>query len=191
MPIAIVPGMALLVLGLTQQIVRAAEPRPTLARIAANASGNEIRLGLQAHDPWSPEHGSADLAFTLLFAVPPAITTGWAVLTPRPHIGAALNTTGKTSHLHAGLTWTFDLTPAVFLEASIGAAVHTGQTGRNIASDRSAMGCSLHFREAGAIGYRLNENWSVMTTLEHLSNAGLCSRNRGLTNLGVMVGYRF
>ena len=30
-----------------------------------------------------------------------------------------------------------------------------------------------------------------MATVEHLSNAGLCANNRGLTNVGLRVGYTF
>jgi hypothetical protein len=30
-----------------------------------------------------------------------------------------------------------------------------------------------------------------MATVEHMSNAGLCSQNRGLTNVGVRLGYTF
>jgi hypothetical protein len=30
-----------------------------------------------------------------------------------------------------------------------------------------------------------------MATVEHMSNAGLCKQNRGLTNYGARIGYRF
>ncbi|HKH96014.1 MAG TPA: acyloxyacyl hydrolase, partial [Beijerinckiaceae bacterium] len=30
-----------------------------------------------------------------------------------------------------------------------------------------------------------------MATVEHLSNAGTCAQNRGLTNVGVRLGYTF
>jgi hypothetical protein len=30
-----------------------------------------------------------------------------------------------------------------------------------------------------------------MATVEHMSNAGLCDRNRGITNEGLKVGYSF
>jgi lipid A 3-O-deacylase len=38
---------------------------------------------------------------------------------------------------------------------------------------------------------RLGANWSVMATVEHLSNQGTCSDNRGLTNVGARLGYSF
>ena len=30
-----------------------------------------------------------------------------------------------------------------------------------------------------------------MATIEHLSNAGACGQNRGLTNVGARLGYSF
>ena len=30
-----------------------------------------------------------------------------------------------------------------------------------------------------------------MGTVEHYSNAGVCDRNRGLTNVGIRLGYSF
>ena len=81
-----------------------------------------------------------------------------------------------------------------FVEASFGGAVHNGNTQSNLALipvDRSALGCSPLFRESGSVGYRLSQNWSVMATIEHLSNAGICSQNRGLTNVGARLGYTF
>jgi hypothetical protein len=36
-------------------------------------------------------------------------------------------------------------------------------------------------RIGAAVGFRLTERWSVMATIEHMSNAGLCIENRGLT----------
>ena len=47
------------------------------------------------------------------------------------------------------------------------------------------------FREAAALGFRITEHWSVMATVEHMSNAGLCGENRGLTNFGGKLGYTF
>ena len=46
-------------------------------------------------------------------------------------------------------------------------------------------------REAASIGYRFAPNWSVLATVEHLSNAGLCDDNRGLTNVGAKLSYHF
>jgi hypothetical protein len=110
---------------------------------------------------------------------------------PRPHIGGSLNFDDKTSFAYAGLTWTVDITPRFFIEGSFGGAIHNGSTGRVVPVDRNALGCSPLFRESGSVGVRLSANWSVMATVEHLSNAGLCSQNRGLTNIGARLGYTF
>lgn len=152
---------------------------------------NELRIGLFAHDPWSPERGSTDVQAQILFARPVGGLGQWDFVIPRPHLGGALNTDGKTSYLHAGLTWTFDVSDKIYLEADLGGALHNGRTTGVVPANRSALGCSAHFREAVGIGYRIDARWSVTANLEHLSNAGLCGRNRGLTNAGVMLGYRF
>jgi lipid A 3-O-deacylase len=156
---------------------------------------SELRIGVSAQDPWSPEKGSANLTAEALFAKP--FTTAdlfTSYFIPRPHLGASLNTRGDTSFAYAGLTWTVDITPRFFVEASFGGAVHNGNTESNpalIPPDRSALGCSPLFRESGSVGYRLSRNWSVLATIEHLSNAGACSQNRGLTNVGARLGYTF
>jgi lipid A 3-O-deacylase len=156
---------------------------------------SELRIGASAQDPWSPEKGSANITGEILFAKP--FTTAdlfTSYFVPRPHLGGSLNTRGDTSFGYAGLTWTVDITPRFFVEASFGGAVHNGNTQSNLAvipADRNALGCSPLFRESGSVGYRLSQNWSVMATVEHLSNAGACNQNRGLTNVGARLGYTF
>lgn len=159
--------------------------------LASPASRFEIRGGVFAHDPWSPEQGSADLNIEALS--PRLYSTGsaWDVLIPRAHLGGTINFNGKTSHGYAGLAWTFDITQQFFVEASFGGAIHNGKTGSTIVPNHNALGCSPLFRESASIGYRITEAWSMMATVEHLSNAGLCSNNRGLTNAGVRLGYSF
>ncbi|KAA2235468.1 acyloxyacyl hydrolase [Salinarimonas soli] len=172
---------------------RPAAPQPMPVPVALQPSFiSEVRFGAFAHDPWSPEAGSANLHAEVLFAKPftPAdLFTSYFV--PRPHIGASLNLGDATSFAFAGLTWTVDVTERVFVEASFGGAIHNGETGRVIPADRSALGCSPLFRESASIGFRLSQNWNVMATVEHLSNAGICNQNRGLTNIGARFGYSF
>lgn len=156
---------------------------------------SELRIGASAQDPWSPEKGSANLTGEVLFAKP--FTTAdlfTSYFVPRPHLGGSLNFDGKTSFAYAGLSWTVDITQRVFVEASFGGALHNGNTQSNpafVPIDRNALGCSPLFRESGSVGYRLSQNWSVMATVEHLSNAGACNQNRGLTNVGARLGYTF
>jgi len=153
---------------------------------------SELRGGIFAHDPFSREHGSVDGNAEILFQhLPIAISLQNRALLPRPHMGVTLGKLDKTSHAYVGLSWTFDLSPKMFWEASLGGAIHNGKGGPNTPLNRNPMDCALHFRESLSLGYRLNTNWAVMGTVEHLSNAGLCKQNRGLTNLGARIGYRF
>jgi lipid A 3-O-deacylase len=155
-------------------------------------SAYELRLGAYAHDPLSPEKGPVDLNGEVLLAkfnFFPAQT--WGALIPRPHFGGTFDFDGKTSNLYTGLTWTFNLDQNVFVEGSFGEAVNNGKIGRYVPPGHNPMGCNWSFHETASVGYRLDEDWSVMTTIEHYSNAGICVENRGLTNYGLRIGRRF
>lgn len=155
---------------------------------------SELRLGGAAQDPWSNERGTASVNGEVLFARPvvPA-DRFWSAFVPRPTVGGSANLAGRTSFGYAGATWTFDVTERVFVEAFLGGAAHDGATGPRafVPPRRNALGCSPLFREAGALGLRLDAHWSVMATVEHMSNAGLCVENRGLTNIGAKIAYTF
>src|SRR3954454_9170248 len=156
---------------------------------------SELRFGYSAQDPWGHESGSGNLAGEILLQRPftPAdLFTSYFV--PRPHIGTSANLAGRTSFAYTGLTWTVDVGPRVFVEGSLGGAVHNGYTGRGPVPpppDRAALGCSPLFRESGSVGVRLSTNWSVMATVERLSNGGLCTDNKALTTVGARLGYTF
>jgi lipid A 3-O-deacylase len=164
---------------------------PTQPR--AEKSPFEFRLGGFAHDPQSPERGSDDLNAEILFGGPTPTPTNslWNILVLRPQMGATVNFAGKTSVIYAGFAGTLNLDRGLFVEASFGGAANNGKTGANVPSVYNAMGCDLSFHENASIGYRLSENWSLMATVEHSSNEGLCIRNRGLTNYGARLGYAF
>jgi lipid A 3-O-deacylase len=168
-------------------------PAPTSAPVHKAAFGflSEARLGVFAHDPWSPESGSVDINGELLSVKPFALGTGWDVAVPRLHLGASVNTQGKTSNVYAGFTWSLDLTTALFIEASLGGAVNNGATGTYVPADMNAVGCHASFRESASLGFRLTDQISLMGTVEHYSNGGICDRNRGVTNVGVRLGYSF
>jgi lipid A 3-O-deacylase len=150
---------------------------------------HELRLGLFAHDPGSPEQGSADVNGEVVFTKPFARTDWLDTLIPRPHLGATVSTGGATSSVYTGFTWHVPLGDTFFVEGSLGAALHNGS--ERGSADKNALGCSPLFRESASAGFRFARHWMVMATIEHLSNAGLCDENRGLTNMGVRVGYRF
>lgn len=156
--------------------------------------GAEIRLGGSAQDPWSAERGTANVIGELLIPRPfvPA-DPFWTPFVPRPTAGFSLNTGGRTSFGYVGATWTLDLTDRIFAEAFFGGAVHDGATGPRafVPPNRVSLGCATLFREAAGLGLRITPQLSVMATVEHISNAGLCVENRGLTNVGAKIGYAF
>ena len=109
------------------------------------------------------------------------------LLTPRPHVGVQVNTEGDTNVAYFGLTWDAWLTDHLFIEGSFGGAVHDGPTD----DSSSSFGCTASFREAAAIGVALSSGWRLLGTVSHMSNAGLCDQNQGLTSAGVQLGYRW
>jgi hypothetical protein len=164
-------------------------------RIAPPASAgdlvSELRLGIfdQSVDGSVSESGVAVNVEALFPSLP--WSTGHAALDrairPRPHIGATINAGGDTSLAYAGLSWTVPLAQDwFFAEMSFGGALHSGPLDTpGVAS----YGCSWAFRETLSLGIALSEEWRLLGTVEHMSNADLCDRNRGLTNAGLRLGY--
>jgi lipid A 3-O-deacylase len=197
MRVGTVLGLSFLVAAMGATGVSGADVKPSSgpASTAQPSFISEFRFGLSAQDPWGSEgrDGSANLTSEILFAKPfTASDLFTSYFIPRPHVGGSLNFDGMTSFAYAGLTWTVDVTPNVFVEGSLGGAVHSRKDRSGNALDQhQTLGCSPLFRESGSVGVRLSANWSLMATVEHLSNAGSCSDNRGLTNIGARVGYSF
>jgi lipid A 3-O-deacylase len=110
-------------------------------------------------------------------------------LRPRPHIGVSISADeGGTNQVYAGVTWELKLTDRLFVETSFGGTLHDGPTDAN---DGDSYGCPLLFRESASIGVNITEHVRIMATVDHMSNAGLCDQNNGLTNAGVRLGYRW
>ena len=150
---------------------------------------SEARLGLFTQGLWG-ETGLRTAHAEVLFAKPftPAdLFTSYFI--PRPHIGSSLNLNGGVAF--AGLTWNIDMTPQIFVEASLGAAIHSRHRDDPIRSAQALPGCSPSFRETASVGYRISERLSFAATLERYDNAGLCPERRSLTNIGARIGYSF
>ncbi|MDF2118484.1 acyloxyacyl hydrolase [Roseiarcaceae bacterium H3SJ34-1] len=165
---------------------------PAVMDEAAEFQRFELRLGTFVHDSLSPERGSADINGEILFAPfprTPGSSANWLV--PRLHVGATVNTAGKTSIAYAGFTWTYDISQRLFIEGAFGGALNNSRTGPIAVAGHNAMGCSASFHEAASVGYRITRAFSVLATVEHSSNAGLCPQNRGLTNFGIRAAYAF
>ena len=160
---------------------------------------SEVRIGGAIQDPGSAEHDTNNINGEILFAKPlVSLDPFWQAFVPRPTVGGSYNFGGRTSYAYLGATWTVDLFPqtlgkVVFLEGFFGGGAHNGYTGlkENAPFGFNSLGCNPLFREAAALGFRLTEHWSIMATVEHMSNAGLCHENRGLTNFGGKLGYTF
>ena len=72
------------------------------------------------------------------------------------------------------------ITPHSSSKAASAARSTTATRSHRRARDRQALGCSPLFREAGSVGVRLSENWSMMATVEHCPDGGACADNQRL-----------
>lgn len=161
------------------------EPAPSLSW--------EARIGSALANPGGREGGLLNFSGEIATPRPFTLSDRFAnAIIPRFHLGASANFNG-TRYAYAGATWTVDLTRAVFVEASLGAAINDGKTGAIIPENRLNVGCHAGTREAAALGVRLNDRWSLVATLEHFSTAGCSERNqpRGPANVGARLGYTF
>lgn len=151
---------------------------------------SEVRGGVYAHDIsfWSFNRESGtDVNGEVLFVSPDFLEAIWA---PRPHLGATVNTSGKTSFAYGGLTWEWDLPAQFFVDANLGGAVHNGKLNTND-KDRKSLGSRALFRLGAALGYNITEKVNVSLQFEHMSNAYLANPNEGMDNVGLRLGYRF
>lgn len=168
-------------------VVAAHAQDATAASFGADAFINELRFGGLLHDLTSPEKSTGpDFNAEILFAKPWGGEQTWWL--PRPNLGTTLNFGGGTSTVYAGVAWQYNVTQNIFVEGTFGGSLN------NFSEDgahRSDLGCHALFRESGSLGYDITEHWRIMATVEHNSNAGLCDKNRGLTNYGMRVGYKF
>jgi lipid A 3-O-deacylase len=161
---------------------------------------DEVKIGALSHDVGFLTHhveGGADVNLEVLFVSPDLLGL---IGSPRPHIGADINTAGNTSDGYFGLTWGWTLLPslygagAVFANGSLGGAVQDGFTGTatSIAPPgRKLLGSQVLFRESAELGYQITPIVSVSAILDHISNANLAPRNAGITSAGARLGFRF
>lgn len=162
---------------------------------------DEVKIGALAHDVAFFTHhveSGTDVNVELLFTAPDLLSI---IGSPRPHIGADINTGGNTSDGYFGLTWGMTLLPrlfgaadGVFLNGSLGGAVQDGFTGTQTTvppPGRKLLGSTVLFRESAELGYQMTPTLSVSAIVDHVSNANLAPRNAGLTNAGARLGVKF
>ena len=158
---------------------------------------DEVKLGSLGHDVGflgdNIEHGP-DVNLEMLFASPDLLAV---IGSPRPHIGADINTSGETSDGYLGLTWgisviqnLFSAGDYVFAQGSLGGAYQDGYTG-TAPRGRKDLGSPVLFRESAEIGYQITPTISISAILDHISNANLANHNAGITSAGGRVGFKF
>jgi len=120
--------------------------------------------------------------------------SAWDALIPRLHVGGMGNLGGKTSYAYTGFLWTYNFTERFFSEVSFGGAVHNGYL-VDAPPGRNSIGCRVEYNGGGSFGMRLNPQWSVMLTLDHISNGqgslSSCPANQSINELGLRFGYAF
>jgi lipid A 3-O-deacylase len=173
-----------------------------LALLPATASAqikliDELKLGGLAHDvTFGGRHleSGADINLEMLFTPPDILRV---LGSPRPHIGADINTSGNTSDGYFGLTWgimliqsLFGAGDGVFANGSLGGAIHDGFIDTAPAG-RKRLGSRVLFRESAELGYQITPNASVSAMVDHISNANLGTHNAGITSAGARFGFKF
>ena len=158
---------------------------------------DEVKLGALAHDLGFLGHHlekGPDVNLEMLFTPPDLLAI---IGSPRPHIGADINTSGKTSDGYFGLTWgimliqsLFGAGDGVFANGSLGGAVHDGFIDSG-PPNRKLLGSRVLFRESAELGYQMVPGISISALLDHMSNANLGRHNMGLTSAGARFGFKF
>lgn len=162
---------------------------------------NEIRVGVLDHDTdlvGTNLEGGVDVGVELLS---PPIEALSFIGTPRAVLGAQVNTDGYTNMIYLGLLAQWEFAEGVFqpedsffLEGTVGGAWHDGKTdvrGTPEADEWKSHGSRLVFRTGFGAGYRFNEQWSLVATFSHISNADIEQPNEGSNDVGLRVGMRF
>src|SRR5438477_10314219 len=123
---------------------------------------DEVKAGILAHDVGFLGHHlekGPDVNLEMLFTPPDLLAV---IGSPRPHVGADINTSGKTSDGYFGLTWgimllqnLFQPGDGLFANGSLGGAVHDGDplTGAQQPPGRKLLGSRILFRESAELGY--------------------------------------
>jgi lipid A 3-O-deacylase len=162
---------------------------------------DEVKIGVLAHDVGFLTHhveSGPDVNVEMLFISPDVLGL---IGSPRPHIGADINTAGNTSDGYFGLTWGYTLFQnllrpgdGIFVNGSLGGAIQDGFVGSKAAEPppgRKFLGSPALFRESAELGYQITATVSVSALLDHISNADLAPRNAGITSAGARLGFKF
>ena len=158
---------------------------------------DEVRGGIFAHSWDEVGPGGSLMDFSHISDVNvevlfhPLPTADWFPGMIRPNVGATINFAGLESMVYGGVSWKVPLfhTP-FFIEAGLGGSLNNGKSSGAVFPYRD-LGCPTLFHEQITLGYDISSNFDVMFTAEHASSANFCSPNRGLSNMGIRVGWKF
>ena len=184
--------VALAAFGVAAYLLLASTPAAAQTKLI-----DEVRIGVFDHDVGFLTHhieGGADINLEALFPAPDALRV---IGSPRPHIGADINTAGNTSDGYFGLTWGMTLIQSlfgtgggVFANGSLGGAIHDGNINTGPAN-RKLLGSRILFRESLELGYQITPTVGLSGILSHISNANLGVHNAGITSAGARLGFKF
>ena len=172
----------------------------TAAALAACAlpgavAAQEVFAGVYAHEVDTPftlhvGESGADIAAGYRFAPIEALK---AIGRPQPYLIASLNTAGDTSFAGAGVSWTIGKGP-VYLRPGVGVVVHDGPSLRidTIAKRHTELGSRVLFEPEIALGYRVDERFSIEASWMHISQGQLFNgrQNPGIDMIGARLNYR-
>jgi lipid A 3-O-deacylase len=193
----LIPAPRILALAALGVAISLLQPSPAAAQVKLI---DEVKIGALAHDIGFLTHHverGADVNIEILSSPLEMLSI---IGSPRPHIGADINTSGNTSDGYLGLTWGWTLMPslfgggALFANGSLGGAFQDGFTGgkNSVAPPgRKLLGSVALFRESAELGYQITPIVSISAILDHISNANLAPRNAGITSAGARLGFKF
>jgi hypothetical protein len=152
----------------------------------SEACGEEIRFGILSHDVGANLKQRYEKGFNVNLEY--LFNNKHRFFLATPHLGASINARGYTNSLYTGLTWHFDFSEKIFIEASFGGAIHNGNLKTSL--KKRALGSRLLFRESFSVGVQANEKQAISVMIDHMSNAGLVKPNPGFTDIGIRYGYK-
>ena len=92
-----------------------------------------------------------------------------------------------------GLLVRYELSPTLYLQPGLGAAIHDGPSEKfQATSDRIYFGSDILFQPELSLGWRLNERLAAELSWVHLSHAQLAGeQNPGMDDVGLRLVWRF
>ena len=167
-----------------------------LAALPATASAQEVFGGVYAHGVDTPftletnESGSVDLAAGVRFGGIEALDF---IGSPQPYLVANVNTSGDTSFVGGGLSWTIGNGP-VYVRPGIGLVVHDAPEYRvdPATGYRTDLGSRVLFEPEIGVGYRVSERASVEAHWMHISQGQIFDgdQNPGIDMIGARVNLK-